>query len=165
MTLHIRMNSDSSGSSLFKATLPTVFPSLLPLQPLTTSTCLTPTVSNNATEPSPSIDHIHQSTPSLCHPMDNWATPNSTPMPAFTANQQKAFDAAVEARTSRFEAMVSQLTNQVNSMKASAKPARTKPKTQPKPAKKTTTKQPTLKIKLRMAEPSSSRANPNVTPK
>ncbi|POW00188.1 hypothetical protein PSTT_13300 [Puccinia striiformis] len=93
--------------------------------------------------------------------MDNWATPNSTPMPAFTANQQKAFDAAVEARTSRFEAMVSQLTNQVNSMKASAKPARTKPKTQPKPAKKTTTKQPTLKIKLRMAEPSSSRANPN----
>ncbi|KAH9463188.1 hypothetical protein Pst134EA_015271 [Puccinia striiformis f. sp. tritici] len=93
--------------------------------------------------------------------MDNWATPNSTPMPAFTANQQKAFDAAVEARTSRFEAMVSQLTNQVNSMKASAKPARTKPKTQPKPAKKTTTKQPTLKIKLRMAKPSSSRANPN----
>ncbi|KAI9618842.1 hypothetical protein H4Q26_012096 [Puccinia striiformis f. sp. tritici PST-130] len=97
--------------------------------------------------------------------MDLLSTQNAAPSLGLTAEQQQAFDAAVDARTSRFEALVSQLTKQVNSLKASSKPNQSKSKSQPKPAKQPAVKQPTVKIKLRMAEPATQSANSNVTPK
>ncbi|EFP75508.1 uncharacterized protein PGTG_00839 [Puccinia graminis f. sp. tritici CRL 75-36-700-3] len=86
--------------------------------------------------------------------MNPWAPQNSAS--TLTAEQQQLVDAAVRARTSHVEDLVTQLTEQVNNLKSSANTASSQPQNQRKPAKKASDKQPAVKIKVRMSDQSSS---------